>query len=421
MEAEANAAALGGRAADALRLYGQAFNEAKTVEEKARILAARADTLLSLDMARRAFKDAESALAIIPNYAPALLAKGMALEAEGRVEEARGIYLFGASLHGREPLMILKLFQNALVASTKPTPTTTTNTITTTTTPTISSTPTIAPPAAQVHQVPTAHTVAIPIAVTHQVTSIPAQSLIPTDPASVPSLASGAAPDPEPQMQLGTSPARFNGPAGAPALKADEIIALQSALQRSGDGVEEKVALGYMQVNRGNFVAAIAMFTSILATHPKNVGALLGRGTAYALGQELEKADADFTTAIAADQTCADAWKRRGQVRAARNQDSEALVDLSTAVQLDKTGDEELLHQRGLVWYKLRNFRRAIEDFRKSAISLRPDSLHRKQSYNHLGLCLNTIGDPTAGIEALQEALKIDPNYKEAVCGGYLF
>lgn len=49
------------------------------------------------------------------------------------------------------------------------------------------------------------------------------------------------------------------------------------------------------------------------------------------------------------DGTCADAWKRRGQVRAARGADAEALTDLSTAVALEKVADEEVLHQRGLV------------------------------------------------------------------------
>ena len=73
-EAEANAAALGGRAAEALRLYTALLNNAGSDADCVRILAAKADTQLSLDLARRALKDADAALAINPRYAPALLA-----------------------------------------------------------------------------------------------------------------------------------------------------------------------------------------------------------------------------------------------------------------------------------------------------------------------------------------------------------
>lgn len=49
-----------------------------------------------------------------------------------------------------------------------------------------------------------------------------------------------------------------------------------------------------------------------------------------------------------------------------------------------------------------------------AAQSTRTDALHRKQSWNHLGLCLTTIGDSAGAVQALQEALKLDPNYREA-------
>lgn len=290
-EAEANAAALGGRAADALRIYSSLLNNAALAgPERARLLAARADTQLSLDLARRALKDADAALAIDPRYAPALLAKGMALEAEGRVEEARGIYLYGTLLP--EPLVVLRLFQNALNAINKPAAAPTPVPV-----PAPAPAPAPAPVAQIVRAVP-------------QATTIPAQSLVPSTPVAVPAMASPTTPDPEPQLMIGP------GKVAAP-LKMEDVTALQNVLTRtgSGDSIDEKVALGYVHVNRGQLGSAITLFSSLLATAPKCVGALLGRGTAYALQQDLDKADADFSAAILADPNSSDAWKRRGQVR----------------------------------------------------------------------------------------------------------
>jgi Flp pilus assembly protein TadD len=51
--------------------------------------------------------------------------------------------------------------------------------------------------------------------------------------------------------------------------------------------------------------------------------------------------------------------QRRGQTRSARGLDQEALADLTFALKLAPT-DQECLHQRGLIYYKLRNYRRAI-------------------------------------------------------------
>jgi len=59
------------------------------------------------------------------------------------------------------------------------------------------------------------------------------------------------------------------------------------------------------------------------------MAAYIGRGTALALLGQLDKAIADFSSAIDIDRNCVDAWKRRGQSRAALGNDSEALYDLT--------------------------------------------------------------------------------------------
>jgi tetratricopeptide (TPR) repeat protein len=110
-------------------------------------------------------------------------------------------------------------------------------------------------------------------------------------------------------------------------------------------------ALGYLQVNTGNFENAIRVFNQLLQVNPKVVAAYLGRGTAYALMGDLDNAARDFSLAIDIDPKCVDAYKRRGQTRAARGMDQDGLADLNMALEMQK--DHESYHQRGLIHYKL--------------------------------------------------------------------
>lgn len=93
-------------------------------------------------------------------------------------------------------------------------------------------------------------------------------------------------------------------------------------------------ALGYLHVNTGNYQKALELFSSLLQQNPNILAAYLGRGTAYALVNQIDavkkrkfyffqiasinffllKAIKDFTSAIQINSNCTDAWKRRGQV-----------------------------------------------------------------------------------------------------------
>lgn len=125
-----------------------------------------------------------------------------------------------------------------------------------------------------------------------------------------------------------------------------------------------------------------------------------------------------------------EAWKRRGQSRAALGQDAEAILDLTRAAEL-APNDSDVLHQRGLVYFKLvghhvpmdhtdgtthgsplqRNFLRARDDF-KRATTLDPTG---KLSWNHFGLCLNALGRPLEAIAAHKRALELDSSFREAI------
>jgi Flp pilus assembly protein TadD len=51
--------------------------------------------------------------------------------------------------------------------------------------------------------------------------------------------------------------------------------------------LDEKIAMGYLHVNTGNFPQAIKLFNVLVNLYPKLVAAYLGRGTAYALSGHL--------------------------------------------------------------------------------------------------------------------------------------
>lgn len=51
-----------------------------------------------------------------------------------------------------------------------------------------------------------------------------------------------------------------------------------------------------------------------------------------------------------------DCWKRRGQTRAALGHAVGALSDLDRAVELFNGRDPDVLHQRGMVYHKVRVF-----------------------------------------------------------------
>jgi len=81
-----------------------------------------------------------------------------------------------------------------------------------------------------------------------------------------------------------------------------------------------------------------------------------------------------------------DAYKRRGQTRAARGLDQDGLKDLTAAISMAK--DHEVYHQRGLIFYKLKNFKRALDDF----VNATKYDHTNKVTWNQMGLCYNAMG-----------------------------
>ena len=207
------------------------------------------------------------------------------------------------------------------------------------------------------------------------------------------------------------------------------------------DIVDDLIAFGYLQVNTNHLDKAIQVFAELLKYRSDLPAAHLGTGSAYAMMGQYEKAIAAFSQAIAVipprrlsatlthpfhlstththslaqpqqcDSTLADAWKRRGQTRAAMNQLADALTDLTKAAELDK--DPDVRFQRGMVYTSLKSYTRALNDFRVALEGGMPEG-SLAALHNYIGMCEGQLGNLNASIAAHAKALKLNPTFKEA-------
>ena len=74
--------------------------------------------------------------------------------------------------------------------------------------------------------------------------------------------------------------------------------------------------------------------------------------------------------------------------------------------------DPDIKHQRGLIYYQMKNYRKSLNDFNNVAKS--NDYLHKSTLYNYIGMCEGQLGNSLKSIEAHKKSLEYDPKFKEA-------
>lgn len=174
-------------------------------------------------------------------------------------------------------------------------------------------------------------------------------------------------------------------------VEASKTVA-ESGLVQAGAGnpeIDKVIALGYLQVNSGKLAEAHRTFRYVIeSVKPVPLAAYLGEGTAFALSGKLDDAVELFSTAIRCYTNSDDAWKRRGQARAAQGNIALAISDLTQAIAINHDPDTYL--QRGLVYYKQLNYRRSAGDF-DEVIKREPNNA---VAWNQRGLCYTAQGYP---------------------------
>ncbi|XP_020537233.1 suppressor of RPS4-RLD 1 isoform X2 [Jatropha curcas] len=173
--------------------------------------------------------------------------------------------------------------------------------------------------------------------------------------------------------------------------------------------VDFRLSRGIAQVNEGRYASAISIFNQILREYPTYPEALIGRGTAFAFQRELEAAIADFSKAIESNPLAGEAWKRRGQARAALGESVEqAIQDLTKALEFEPNSPD-ILHERGIVNFKFKDFDAAVEDL-SACVKLDKDN---KSAYTYLGLAFSSIGEYKKAEEAHLKSIQLDRSFLE--------
>jgi tetratricopeptide (TPR) repeat protein len=106
----------------------------------------------------------------------------------------------------------------------------------------------------------------------------------------------------------------------------------------------------------------------------------------------------------------ADAWKRRGQTRAAAGRLQDSISDHMKASSLT-TADPDIFFQMGVVYYRLSNYflgRKYIE----KAIA---EGERTADAYNSLGMCGAQLGDVSASLAAYATAVELQPDFLDAL------
>jgi tetratricopeptide (TPR) repeat protein len=225
-----------------------------------------------------------------------------------------------------------------------------------------------------------------------------------------------------PPKQSNDSTIKLKKGGGSPAGSRAELAANASGQVNHGTGVkqiDQSIALGYLHVNTGKYAEAVAVFDAILSVSSNVYAARLGRGSAYALQGQFNKAIGDFNQAVKIKPNEADGYKRLGQVLGAAGEVDKAAICLGKAIELSKSTDSDSFQQRATIYQKNGNHRRALVDFRAAAKS---SGTHGHTTngnslavlWNYIGLCENALGNNLKAVQSYKKAIKFDGNFKEA-------
>jgi tetratricopeptide (TPR) repeat protein len=215
-------------------------------------------------------------------------------------------------------------------------------------------------------------------------------------------------------------------------------------LTADGGEASRLTDLGYAALGKGDWDTALARFNEAIRATPKDPVAHHGLGLAYGMVGKLDLGIAELTEAIQLDPTEATAYRSRGSLyvfksdyvrviadcdeairrglkdsttynnrgyaHLCRGSLKQAVDDLTEAIRLAPECGTKTYANRGLAWYKLRLYDRAIADL-ETAVRLDCTNvaalLIRASAYYHKGELDKALGD-------LSNAIRLNPKSTEA-------
>uniref|UniRef100_A0A0E0Q3C1 Suppressor of RPS4-RLD 1 n=1 Tax=Oryza rufipogon TaxID=4529 RepID=A0A0E0Q3C1_ORYRU len=175
----------------------------------------------------------------------------------------------------------------------------------------------------------------------------------------------------------------------ADSISSGETVAVDqtlfaSKISKSSKSIslDFRLSRGIAQVNEGRYDQAISIFDQILRETPTYPEALIGRGTAYAFQRELDSAISDFTKAV---------------------------EDLTKALEFEPNSPD-ILHERGIVNFKFKDYNAAVEDLSTCVKRDKKNS----SAHTYLGLTLSALGEYKRAEDEHLLGIKYDENFLDS-------
>ncbi|XP_073711756.1 tetratricopeptide repeat protein 13 isoform X2 [Misgurnus anguillicaudatus] len=175
----------------------------------------------------------------------------------------------------------------------------------------------------------------------------------------------------------------------------------------------EELAIGYVLIGNGLYDEAVKHFSLLLQGDPELVSAIYGRGIAYGKKslQDIKNADLalyELSRVISLEPNRPEVYEQRAEILSPLGRISEALSDLTKAIQLQPSA--RLYRHRGTLLFISEDYIAAMEDFQQS-LELKKNQpialLYKGLTFFHRGLLKEAI-------EVFREALKLKPDFIDA-------
>ncbi|XP_048457328.1 tetratricopeptide repeat protein 13 [Rhincodon typus] len=214
------------------------------------------------------------------------------------------------------------------------------------------------------------------------------------------------------------------------------------------ENTNEELAFGYALIGNNLYDEAIKHFSVLLQGNPELVGAIYGRGIAYGKKglQDIKNAELalfELNRVITLEPNAPEVFEQRAEILSPLGRISEALNDLSRAIQLRPSA--RLYRHRGTLYFISEDYAAAHEDFQlslemkkyqpiamlykgltfyhrgmlKEAIDTFKDAIKLKtdftDAYRSLGQAYRELGDFEAAMESFQKALILNQNHIQSL------
>lgn len=175
------------------------------------------------------------------------------------------------------------------------------------------------------------------------------------------------------------------------------------SVSAASEPVSERLRRGIEQHRRGEYASAIRGFTEVLSLQPKNIDALMHRGSSYLSLREADRAAADFSDVIQISPDYVMAYSYRGDAFYLTRDYARAQADYSES--LRRKPRSGVLHKRARCFVEQREYTKALADL-NLVIAHVPDDAEvlTDRAYVH-----RMLGNWESCIQDTSQAIKLAP------------